>query len=99
MIAEDGQGMISQGTGGNVEHARQQLAGDLVHVGDHQQQALGCGVGGGQRAALKGAVYRAGGAGFRLHFRDLYLLAEQVQLPFAAQSSATSAMGEEGVMG
>ena len=79
MIAEDGQGVIGQGPGGNVEHARQQLAGDLIHVGDHQQQALGSGKGGGQRAALEGAVNRAGGAGFRLHFRDLYLLAEQVQ--------------------
>ena len=79
MIAEDGQGVIGQSPGGNVEHAGQQLAGDLIHVGDHQQQALGSGKGGGQRAALKGAVYRAGGAGFRLHFRDLYLLAEQVQ--------------------
>ena len=47
-----------------------QLAGDLVHVGDHQQQALGRGEGGGQAAALQGSVERSGGAAFALHFDD-----------------------------
>ena len=47
--------------------AGQLLAGDLVHVGDHQQQALGGGVGGGQGAGGQRAVHRAGGAGLGLH--------------------------------
>ena len=41
MIAEDVQRMAGHGTGGNMEHGGQQLTGDLIHVGDHQQQALG----------------------------------------------------------
>ena len=46
---------------------RGQLAGDLVHVGDHQQQALRRGEGGGERAGLQRAVEGAGGAAFALH--------------------------------
>lgn len=36
MIAEDRQRMRSQRAGADVEHARQKLAGDLGHVGNHQ---------------------------------------------------------------
>ena len=53
-----------------MEHGRQHFAGDLVHVGDHQQQALAGRVGDGQRARAQGAVGGAGGAGFGLHFHD-----------------------------
>ncbi len=49
---------------------RGQFAGDLVHVGDHQQQALRCGEGGGERPRLQGAVQGAGGAAFALHLDD-----------------------------
>ena len=53
--------------------AGQQLAGDLVHVGDHQQQALGGGVGGGQGTGGQRAVDGAGGAGLGLHLHHLDL--------------------------
>ena len=81
MIAEDVQSVAGHGTGGHVEHAGQQLAGDLVHVGDHQQQALGCGVGGGQGAGAQRTVNRAGSAGLRLHFHHLDPGAEDVLQP------------------
>ena len=61
-----------------MEHARQQFAGDFIHVGDHEQQALGSGEGRGQGAGLQGTVYRAGGAGFRLHFGDPDSLTENI---------------------
>ena len=77
VIAEDGERMVSKRTGGNVEHAGQQLAGDLVHVRDHQQ-ALGSGEGRGQRARGKGAVHGARSARLGLHLSDADLLAEQV---------------------
>ena len=80
VVPEDGQGMGGQGPGGDVEHPRQHLTGDLVHVGDHQQQALRGGVGGGQGAGLEGAVDRAGGAALGLHLHHLDRLAEQVLL-------------------
>ena len=67
MIAEDVQRVGGDGTGGHVEHAGQQLAGDLVHVRDHQQQALRRRVGGGQSAGAEGAVDGTGSAGLRLH--------------------------------
>ncbi len=37
MVAEDGERMRRKRTGGNMKHAREQLAGNLVHIGDHQQ--------------------------------------------------------------
>ena len=80
MIAEDVQSVGGHGTGGHVEHAGQQLAGDLVHVGDHQQQALRGGVGGGQRAGGQRAVDGTGSAGLRLHLDNLDGGAEDVLL-------------------
>ena len=52
VVTENGKGMGGKGTGGNMEHARQHFASDLVHIGDHQEQALRCGVGGGQGTGL-----------------------------------------------
>ena len=71
VVAENAQRVGRDRTGGNVEHAGQKLAGDLVHVGDHQQQALRGGVGGGQRTGVERAVDAAGGAGFGLKLRNL----------------------------
>ena len=70
VVAEDRKGLGREGAGGNMEHGREHFAGDLVHVGDHQQQALAGRVGDGQGACAQGAVGRAGGAGFGLHFHD-----------------------------
>ena len=44
MIAKDIQCLRCHRTGRNMKHSGQQLAGDLIHIGDHQQQALGSGV-------------------------------------------------------
>ena len=52
---------------GDVEDRGGQLARDLVHVRDHQQQALRGGEGGRERAALQRAVDRAGRAALALH--------------------------------
>ena len=78
VVAEDVQRLGGHGTGGHVEHGGQQLAGDLVHVGDHQQQTLRGGVGGGQRAGGQRAVNRTGGAGLGLHLHHLDRRAEDV---------------------
>ena len=100
VVAEDVQRVGGHGTGGHVEHGGQQLAGDLVHVGDHQQQALGSGVGGGQGAGGQRAVHGAGSAGLRLHLDDLHGGAEDVLAgPAADHWSTLSAMGLDGVMG
>ena len=80
VVAENVQRMGGNGTGRNVEHAGQQLAGDLVHIGDHQQQALGRGISGGQRACGQRAVHGAGRARLGLHLAHLYRGAEDVFL-------------------
>ena len=78
VVAEDRERLRSEGAGGHMEHGRQHFAGDLVHVRDHQQQALGGRVGGGQSAAGEGSVRSAGRTGFGLHFNDLQRFAEHV---------------------
>ncbi|CCX37220.1 putative uncharacterized protein [Clostridium sp. CAG:1013] len=78
MVAEDVQRVGSQRTSGNVDDAGQQLTGHLVHVGDHQQQALRSGVGGGESTGRQGAVHSASGASLGLHFGDPDFSAEQV---------------------
>ena len=82
VVSEDGQAVYRQGTGGYVEHAGEQFACDLVHVGDHEQQTLGSGVGRGQRASLQGTVDRTGCTGFGLHLDHLDLLTEDVLTAF-----------------
>jgi hypothetical protein len=63
--------MRYDGPGRHVDHRGRELAGDLEHVGDHQEQALRRGEGRGQRAALEGAVEGAGRPRLRLHLDDL----------------------------
>ena len=68
VVAEDRERMRGQGAGRDVHGGRGQLTGNLVHVGDHQQQALRGGEGGGKCAGLQCAVERASGAAFALQF-------------------------------
>src|SRR5689334_286907 len=51
-----------------MNHRRSQFSGNLIHVWNHQQQALSGGKCGGQRAALQSAVQGTGGPSFTLHF-------------------------------
>ena len=79
MVAEDGQGMRGQGAGRHMEDAGQQFAGDLVHVGNHEQEALRGREGAGQRTAGKHAVHGAGRAGLGLHFPHEHFLAHEIE--------------------
>ena len=47
-----------------------QLAGDLEHVRDHQQQTLRSGKGGAQRTCLQCTVNGTGGTTLGLHFNN-----------------------------
>ena len=67
VVAEDGERLGGDGAGGHVEDGAGQFAGDLVHIGDHQQQALRGGEGGGQGAGLQRAVHSSRRAAFGLH--------------------------------
>ena len=81
VITEDRQALRGQGTRRDVEDRGGQLPGDPVHVGDHQQQALRGGEGGGQGPALEGAVHGSGGASLGLHLDDGGHRAEDVPAP------------------
>ncbi len=78
VVAEDGERLGGERTGRNVEDAGEQLARNLVHIGDHQQQALRRGERRSEGAALQRTVHGAGGTGLRLHLDDLHRLAEDV---------------------
>ncbi len=53
VVTEDRECVGGDRSGGDVDHGRRELAGDLVHVGQHQQQALGRGEGRRQRPGLE----------------------------------------------
>ncbi len=84
VVAEDGEGVGGDGAGGDMHDGRGELAGDLVHVGDHEQEALGGGKGGGEGSTLKGAVHGAGGAAFTLQLGDSGDGSPDIALPFLA---------------
>ena len=79
VIAEDRQGVRGECASRHVEDGGQKLAGNLVHVRDHQKKPLRCSEGCGQGARCQRAVNRPGGPGFRLHLRDLQPLPKQIQ--------------------
>mmetsp|Transcript_56742 Transcript_56742/g.135385 ORF Transcript_56742/g.135385 Transcript_56742/m.135385 type:complete len:639 (+) Transcript_56742:1399-3315(+) len=81
VVAEDGEGLARQGAGGDMEHRRQQLTGAEVHVGDHQQQALGGREGGAQRATRQRAVQGTRRTQLGLHLPHLDLLSKDVLPP------------------
>ena len=61
MVTEDVQGVRSQSTSGNVEHARQQFAGYLVKIRNHQQEPLRCRICSGQGTSLQGTMHGTSG--------------------------------------
>ena len=80
MVAEDIQRVTGHGTCRDMEHAGQQLAGDFIHIGNHEQQTLRGRVGGGHSARGQGAMHGAGRASLGLHLTDLDGGAEDILL-------------------
>ena len=80
VVAEDRQRVGCESSSRDVDDRGGQLAGDLEHVRDHEQEALGRREGRGQCALLKCAVHRARGAALGLHFDHVRDLAPQVRL-------------------
>ena len=80
MVTEDVVGVLGHGTGRHVEHGGHPVTGHDVQVGDHQQQTLRGGEGGGQRTGLRHAVEGAGSARLGLHLHQPHRLAEHILL-------------------
>ena len=81
VIPEYRKGLGGDRPGGYVEHCRCELAGDLEHVGDHQQEALGGRERGGQCATLQRSVNGSGCASLALQFRDKRNGTPDVRIP------------------
>ena len=71
VVAENRESVGGDRARADMKYRCRQFAGDLVHVRDHQQQALGRGEGRGQGSGLERAVNRSGGAAFALHFNHM----------------------------
>ena len=81
VVAEDRQGVGGERPRRHVDHRRRQLAGDLEHVRQHQQQPLGRGERGRERAGLQRTVQRARRTALGLHLDDVGHRPPQVRLP------------------
>ena len=78
VVTKDRQRACCQRTCRNVEYSRQQLASHFIHIRNHQEQALRCGISSSQRTCLQRAVNCAGGTSLGLHFHQLNGLSENV---------------------
>ena len=83
VVAEDRQALRRERAGGHVDHGRRQLAGDLVHVRDHQQEALRRRERRRERTALQRSVQRARRAALALHLDHRRHAAPDVRPPRA----------------
>lgn len=99
VIAEDVECVTRYASCGYVKHARKQFARNFVHVGDHEQQALACRERARQSTCRQRTVNRTCSACFGLHFGNFKNVAKRFFLPWPAQSSQFSAMGDDGVIG
>ena len=84
VVAKDRERVRGQRARRNVHRRRGQLAGNLEHVGDHQQQALRGGKRGAEGPGLQRAVQCAGRAAFALHLFHNGQCAPDILLPFRA---------------
>ena len=80
VVTENGKCVRSERAGGHVEDGGEHLACNLVHVRNHQQKALGGGVGGSEGTCLKGTVHCSRCTCLTLQFGDLYGLPPKVLL-------------------
>ena len=78
MIAENAKRMGSKGSCGNIYNGRKQFTRHFIHVRNHKKKSLRSGEGGSKRACRKRAVNGACRACFRLHFGNLYFVAENI---------------------
>ena len=78
MVTEDAEGVGCEGTGGYMKDTGEKFAGDLVHVRNHQQKTLGCGVGRREGACIQAAVNSTCCTGFCLHFLHFNSAAEKI---------------------
>ena len=78
MVAKDAERMCGHGTGRNMEYAGEQLSGNLVHIGNHQQQTLRRSERCGEGTSLERAMYGSGSTTLGLHFLYHYCVTKKV---------------------
>ena len=63
VVTENTEGVRCQCTSRHMEYTGKEFSGNLVHIGNHQQQTLRSGVGGCQSTGLQRSVYGTGSSG------------------------------------
>gem|GEM_PF-2514216 len=96
VVAEDGEGVGGDRAGGDVEDRGGEFTGDLVHVGDHEEEPLGGSEGGGQRPRLDRPVDGTGRTPLRLHLGDAGNGPPEVLHPFGGPLVRPFAHGGRG---
>ena len=86
MVAENVQRGGGNGACTDVEHARQQLTCNFIHIGDHQQKPLRCCVGRRQRTRLQRPVDSTCSTGLRLHLNQTQLLSKDIFHSFGSKA-------------
>ena len=89
----------SPGSRRNVDDIGCQFTGNLVHIGNHQQQSLGGCKGGAESTRLQRTMQCACGAAFALHLGHQWARAPNILRRSSFHWSAHSPMGEDGVIG
>ena len=82
MITENVERVGGKAARGNMDNTGEKLAGDFVHIGDHQKKPLRSGISRGKSARGERTVNGTGSAALRLHLNDLYGLPEDIPATF-----------------
>ena len=78
VVTKDTQRVSCKCTGRNMEDAGQQLACNLVHIGNHEQEALAGSEGACEGTSLQRTMNGTSCTAFALHFLNHYCVAEEV---------------------
>ena len=78
LVPKDRKSLSCDSTSRYVENAREQLPGNLVHIGEHEQKPLRCRKGSSQSTGLQCPVHSCNGTTLALHFFYVYNFSEYV---------------------
>ena len=78
VVTKDTQRVSCKCTGRNMEDAGQQFACNLVHIGNHEQEALAGSEGACEGTSLQRTMNGTSSTAFALHFLNHYCVAEEV---------------------
>ncbi len=83
MVAKDRQSMSRKRAARHMEHTRQKLTRELIEIGNHEHEALGCSKRRGKGPSCQSTVQSAGHALLGLHLFDLHRRPKEIEAAVA----------------